>query len=192
MEEPEKFLLYIREAEPEDAAELQHLLYNTWLDTYPNRKHGITRADIEHFYKDRLTPEGIAESAKRIAEYETRRMLLVGFDQGTGTMVAMCRALKAVLRHESNKLCALYVLPNYQGCGVGRAMWNYAYATHLHPYACTITHAALYNTRAIKFYTKKLGFVRTDSPVIRDPRWTMQSGNIIPDVELVLPAQPAP
>lgn len=192
MQETEKFLLYIREARAEDAAEMVHLRYETWLATYPNAQHGITRADIEDYFADKLTDAGIAEAAAEIGTYETKRMILAGFDHGTGKMVAMCRGLKAVGRGEPNKLCALYVVSEYQSCGVGRAMWSYLYKNHFNPYSCTITHVAQYNMRAINFYVKKLAFHRTDSPVTRDPRWKMKSGNIIPDIELCLPAQPAP
>jgi ribosomal protein S18 acetylase RimI-like enzyme len=192
MEEPEKFLLFIREARAEDAEEMVRLRYETWLATYPNKRHGITRADIEHEFADKLTEEGLAEVANDLEKLEMRRMVLVGLDLGTGKMVAMCRALKSMRRGEPNKLCALYVIPDYQSCGVGRAMWNYISIKHLDPSACTLTYVAQYNTRAIKFYTKKLGFVRTDSPTLRDPRWKMQSGNIIPDIELCLKAQTAP
>lgn len=192
MDAQEKFLLYIREAGPEDAEELQRLLYITWLATYPNKKYGITRDDIEDYFAEKLTEEGLAKIAVDINTYETARTILVGIDHSSGTMVAMCRGVRAVRRGEPNKLCALYVLPGYQGFGVGKAMWNHLYRKHLNPYSCTITHAAQYNLRAIKFYIEKLGFTRTDAPILRDPRWKMKSGNIIPDVELCLAAKPLP
>lgn len=176
------FTLHIYEARPRDAAELQHLLFETWKTTYPNEEYGITVQDIEDYFTERLTEDGIKESAGRIGVYTPKRMVLLGRDYGTGQLVAMCRGTKAVLRDDGNWLRALYVLPSYQRCGVGRAMVEHMTAQHFHKAAATRVRVASYNTNAIAFYCR-LGFRQTSEPIPRKERFILGT-KVIPELTM--------
>lgn len=46
---------------PEDIIQIQEVFYRTWLETYPNKEAGITRQDIEEYFKNCLDPETIQD-----------------------------------------------------------------------------------------------------------------------------------
>jgi len=92
----------------------------------------------------------------------------------------MCRFLN---KEDFNQLQAIYVLPTYQHKGVGKALWNTA-SKFINPDKKTIVQVADYNEKAIKFY-EKLGFVDTGKR-FSDKKFTMKSGAIIPEMEMVL------
>lgn len=163
-------------ATPGDAEGIQQVLYETWLATYPNEEAGITVDDIEESYKDRLSPERIQRSREILEkESHTERRFVA---KAEGKVIGVSRVLKRVDR---NKLQTLYVLPDYQGKGVGTALWD-ADRSFFDPSKDTYLEVAEYNDRAIEFY-KRLGFTDTGKR-IRDERFRMKSGSIVPEMEM--------
>ncbi len=168
----------IRNVRPEDALEVTKLLHETWLATYPNETAGITRADIEYRYKNAYAPERMLKRAENIKNLSaTERYIAAEIDSkivGVASMV--CYA-------DFNQLQLIYVLPAYQGKGVGQALWKEVRKS-IDSDKKTIVHVATYNNGAIVFY-KKLGFAETGK-IFTDERFKMQSGNMIPETELIL------
>lgn len=170
--------IVIRTPLPEDARGIVTVLYKTWLATYPNPDHGITTEDIEESYKHSFSEESIKkqqENLRSIPKHHTRVIATDG-DVVVGTAMM-------VRNEDTNQLKTIYVLPEYQGNGIGTLLWN-ELAACIDPTKDTIVHVADYNQRAINFY-KKLGFVDTGKRW-KDTSFCLKSGAAIPEMELVL------
>lgn len=168
-------------ATPEDARGVAELFYKTWLATYPNEKAGITVDDIEDKYKDAFTEESLAKRAERMREPEENETFFIAKE--SDKVVGACR----VIRHpDKNQLQAIYVLPEYQGKGIGKRLWTEA-QKHFDADKATIVQVAVYNTNAINFY-KKLGFEETDKE-FSEEKFRMKSGAIIMETEMVMKAK---
>lgn len=174
----EKVPIKISGAVPEDSEGINTVLYEAWLATYPNEEIGITVDDVEESYKDRLSPERIEKGKERLRNIpENERRLVAKID---GKVVGVSRVIK---EEEYNKLQTLYVLPEYQGKGVGTALWEEG-KKFFDPEKDTLLEVATYNENAINFY-KRLGFEDTGKR-ITDERFRMKSGNIVPELEMRL------
>lgn len=170
----------ITKARPEDATELEEVFYKTWLATYPNEEHGVTKDDIEDRYKDRNLEEKLKERQERIKNLGSNITYLV---VRVGDRIAgLCVAEK---RGDHNKLRAIYVLSEFQGNKLGQKLWQEV-KEFFDPTKDTFVEVAEYNEKAIEFYTK-LGFVPTGKK-IKDERLRLKSGSIIPEIELVIRA----
>jgi GrpB-like predicted nucleotidyltransferase (UPF0157 family)/ribosomal protein S18 acetylase RimI-like enzyme len=162
---------------PEDARDIQEVFYKTWLDTYPNEEAGITVEDIEDKYKDVFTDEAIQTRAEKITHPAEGQTMFVARDGSK--VVGFCRVIQ---EEDRSKLSTIYVLPEYQGKGVGRSLWNDAQNV-LDKSKDIFVEVATYNTNSIEFY-KKLGFEDTGrrfNDVI-----PMKSGATIPEMEMVI------
>lgn len=62
----ENLKVKIELADPNDAEEIQNVLYKTWLATYPGTVPGVSTDDVHEYYKERLSAEAIEKSRKRI------------------------------------------------------------------------------------------------------------------------------
>ena len=144
-------------ATPGDERGIEEVYYTTWLATYPNKKYGVTVADVEHYCQREFSEGGLAERQAEIANMPKHRNLLVA--KVGGRIVGVC----LVVKHPYvNQLQTIYVLPEYQHQGVGTQLWNEA-EKFLDPEKETIVHVAVYNQQAIAFY-KKLGFQEPAGP----------------------------
>ncbi len=149
-----------------------------WITTYANQEYNITPEDIEYRFEAKATPEEMQKSRERLAHPKPGEKWYVAKD---GTLVV---GFCLVINNEGrNKLSSLYVLPRYQGRGIGTALWNKG-RTHLDPQRDIEVWTAVYNAKAIAFY-KKLGFEETGKRM-EDPWLTMKNGAIIPELQLVL------
>jgi ribosomal protein S18 acetylase RimI-like enzyme len=163
---------------PEDVLGIINVFYKTWLATYPNEELGITIEDIEHKYKDRLSEENVAKRAKRIAEPPVNEQLLVA--KINNKVIGVCRG---IIHENANQLQAIYILPEYQGKGIGGLLWqeiNKFFDLNKH----TIVEVASYNQNAINFYTK-LGFKDTGES-FNDEGLKMKNGAVIPQIRMIL------
>lgn len=161
-----------------DAQEIQEVLYRTWLATYPNEEFRITMDDIEDKFKDRNTEENLARRRKQISNQSDTKATFVAKE--ADRIVGLCR----MIRHkDKNQLIAIYVLPEYQGKGVGISLWHNA-QKFFDGTKDTIVQVATYNKNAIEFY-KKLGFQDTGKR-LKDDKFKMKNGAIIPEMELVI------
>ena len=165
----------IQDAVPGDALGIGEVLYQTWLATYPNHDFGITADDIEDRFKDRKDADG-----SKIRNKPENERLLTAKDGAK--IVGMCRAIREPGR---NILRAIYVLPEYQGRGIGTMLWNEAY-NFFDPAKDTIIEVVSYNANAIYFYTE-LGFRDTGERFSRED-FRMKSGNSMPEMKMILHA----
>lgn len=163
---------------PQDARGITEVLYKTWLDTYPNKDLGITREDIEDSYKNRFSEEAIKRSQERIANLPKDHKQVVA---KYGDLIV---AVSTMIRGEEfNKLKTIYVLPEFQGKGIGNMLWNEV-KKFCDPAKDIIVQVATYNQNAINFY-KKLGFVDTGKRWL-DEKFKFKSGATLPEMEMII------
>jgi ribosomal protein S18 acetylase RimI-like enzyme len=168
----------IRNAEPEDVLALHDVYLTTWLDTYPNQEFNITREDIIFKYENNKTSEKIEERKQKMAQRGSNEIMLVV--EADKKIIALCNASQ---KEENNQLQAIYVLPDYQRLGLGRALWEEAKKIFDFK-KDTIVRVASYNEKAINFY-KKSGFQSTGKIII-DEKFKMRNGAIIPELEMII------
>ncbi len=168
----------ISKPEPEDAEDILHVLYRTWLDTYPNNEYKITKEDIEDSYRDSFLPENIEKLKNNIRNTsdECKRIIAKadGKVVGTGMMADSSIGLR---------LKTLYILPEYQGNGIGKRIWD-ELAKQFNSNKKIYVELAIYNERALNFY-KKLGFKDTGRRFV-DNDLKIRRGVSIPQMEMVL------
>jgi ribosomal protein S18 acetylase RimI-like enzyme len=174
----EKLEVEIRVVQPEDVEGMLNVSYKTWLDIYPNEEAGITVDDIKESFKDSFTEESIRSRQERIENLPANEWRVVAKVNevvvGFATMVR---------NEEYNQLRSIYILPEFQGKGIGTMLWNEV-KMFADPTKNTIVQVVTYNEQAIGFY-QKLGFEDTGKRFI-DERFRMPSGNILPEMEMVL------
>lgn len=167
----------IRKITSDDYLGLHNVYFLTWLDTYPNKEFNITVDDIKYKYEQRLLPDKIADYKKKILEKkESETNLLVEYQKG---IIALCKVSNNI---ESNELNAIYVLPKYQGAGVGSLLWKEINKT-LDSNKDTFVNVVSYNEKAIGFY-KKLGF-ESIGDIFFDERFKMRNGAVFPELRMV-------
>lgn len=168
----------VTKATPADMDGMDAVIHQTWLDTYPNEEYGITVADIEEFLARGQTDEARAKHRERLTEDRDDFYMLVA--KNDGKVIGLAGGEKT---DAYNQLKSIYVLPDYQRLGVGRALWR-EMTQWFDPDKKLIVHVAVYNTKAIDFY-KKLGFVETGKEFTEE-RFTFKSGAQIVETELVI------
>ncbi|MDO8510392.1 MAG: GNAT family N-acetyltransferase [bacterium] len=166
----------IENARPSDARGIQTVFYKTWLDTYPNEQYGITRDDVEDRYKEAFTTR-LVKRENQIQNLPPNHRFFVARDRGSVTGVC-----HAIVHNDRNELQAIYVLPEYQGKGIGKMLWERA-LNFFDPRKDIYVKVAVYNQKAIGFY-KRFGFQETGK-TFSDERFRMKSGALIPELELV-------
>lgn len=166
-------------AVPDDVPQIESVFYKTWLQTYPSPQLGITTDDVEALFKDMATR--ITERAEYLSKLPKNELFLVA--KKGEEVIGLCRV---IIREHFNQLQSIYVLPGYQGLGIGTALWKEA-SRFLDPKKETIVHVAIYNEPAIAFY-KKLGFNDTGKRFTEERHRMPVSKVLIPEMELRLPA----
>ncbi len=166
---------------PTDTRGIQDVFYRTWIDTYPNSEIGITVEDIEEKFKDAFTEETLKKREAKILNPPKGHLTLIA--RKDNTVVAICNFIET---QDSIKLSTLYVLPEFQGKGIGRMLWDEG-RTHLDLNKDMYVEVATYNTKAIEFY-KKLGFQDTGRRFSED-KFIFKSGAILPEMEMVIKAK---
>lgn len=168
--------IVIKEPGIEDVRGIQDVYYETWLHTYPNKEYGITKEVIEESYKDRHAPEVLEARRERIRHPKENEYFLIACDGNK--VVGVCRVIK---NPDHNRLLTMYVLPRYQGKGIGTALWKKAKG-FLDLSRDTLVDVATYNTKTISFY-EKLGFVDTGKRFTEEH---VKSGIHFPEMEMIL------
>lgn len=164
---------------PEDIIQIQEVFYRTWLETYPNKEVGITREDIEEYFKNRLDPEMIQKRINAFSQLPSNELFLVAKDGEK--VIGVCRIVN---RETYNQLQAIYILSEYQRHGVGKMFWDKG-REFFDKSKDTIVQVATYNKKAISFY-EKLGFVDTGKRFTEERHKMPISGALIPEMEMVL------
>ncbi len=180
----------IQKATPEDALEIGDVFYRTWLATYPNKEVGLTTDDVEDLWKNRGNADG-----SRFKSFPDNELFLTV--KVEGHVVGVCSAVKhdpvgepsgdftkSPAGSDINELKAIYVLPEYQGRGVGKMFWS-EILKYFDPNKNIKVEVATYNAKAIEFY-KKLGFEDTGKRV--PMKINFKSGAVITEMEMELPA----
>ena len=148
--------IIITKPDPEkDAEEIANVYYYTWLKTYPNKNAGITREDIEEHFKNRLEKKELEKKKEKISNLNPNKLFLIA--KYNEKVIGVCNIIK---RENFNQLQSIYVLPEYQGKGIGYKLWLKAF-DFIDKEKNTIVQVAIYNENAINFY-KKLGFIDTE------------------------------
>lgn len=174
----EEIKITIERAQPDDAEEIQNVFYKTWLATYPDTVPGVSIDDVNEYYKEKLSSEGIEKSRKRIEEglkIESQRFFIARIG---GKIAGVCLATSL---EDKNQLNAIYVLPEFQGKGIGYKLWNQVLKFIDHTKDTTV-EVVVHNNNAIEFY-KKLGFEDTGRRWT-DEKFKMKSGATFPEMEL--------
>ena len=180
MENIEKEPISIMQAIPDDAESICKMRMTVWLATYPNETFAITKEDIEEKLKSTLSPAGIEKTRSKIIESVGGNSMMFVAKAGS-TPIGFCLCVKT---EEYNQLQAIYILPEFQGKGIGKQLWEKAMTFFGGNDKKIIVHVATYNQNAIDFY-KNLGFVDTGK-TFSDEQFRMKNGSIIPETELVI------
>ena len=144
---------HIEEPALADVDDIVEVRKQSWMATYPNADADITAEDIEsiEFKSEKMKEqiemqlEGISTNHLWVAK---RRNHVVGF-----CVAGLGR------NEEGNELHAIYVLPEVQGMGVGKALMNTA-LDWLDSGKDTYLWVTSYNQKAIEFY-ERFGFHKT-------------------------------
>jgi len=163
----------VEKPKPEDVEGIFKVQKETWLATYPNEEAGITVEDIEE--KDFFNPEKIKRYKKEILDNKNRQTWVA---KDGASVIGFCGALK---EYDMLRLSAIYVLPKYQGRGVGKMLMSEG-LNWLGD--CEVeVRVAKYNKQAIDFY-KKFGFKEV-SDVDRKELHSFPSGKLIPEILMI-------
>ncbi len=179
LENNEKPKIEVVEAELDDVRGISAVQEETWLATYPNEEHGITREDIlaENFY----SAERVGSRREVIGNPNSLAKFWVAKDGAT--VVGYCSAERS---EECNKIRSLYVLPNFHGQGIGTRLIEQAlqYSDKTKPTKLTV---AVYNDNAISFY-EKFGF-KKGNLLPTNSIDVFPSGKDIPEIEMIRDAE---
>jgi GNAT superfamily N-acetyltransferase len=171
----------VRHATESDIEGILAVQRDTWIATYPNEDHQITKEDIEA--KDWDAPTRAERWVKIVAEHNSNIMIWVAKD--TGKVIGFARGSKS---DAENELQALYILPEYQGKGVGTKLMQ-EFITWADPDKDTTLGVVTYNANAISFY-KKFGFEEGDE-ILPGPGHIpdLPSGKTIPEMKMTRSAR---
>ena len=175
--------IIIEKAHPDDAEQIQNVFYKTWLATYPNSEAGVTVEDINELFKEKISAEGIQKSQKRIEEglkLDNQKFVVAKIN---GKVVGVCLATTS---DEINQLNAIYVLPEFQGRGIGYQLWNEVF-NFFDTTKDTIVEVVTYNHPAIKFYNR-LGFEDTGKRMVNE-KFNLRSGTKFTEMEIEITKQ---
>ncbi len=167
-------MITILRPEVSDAEQINEVIKASWYATYPNKKIGITKEDVDLLY---------AENERRQVEVFRHRaenpkdndVSLVAKDNGK-----VIGFIRFKIHPESIEFLSLYTLPGYFGKGVGTKMWNEALP--LLPNNLPITVEVASYTKAVNFY-KKIGFTDTGEKYLHSEPMK-SSGTIMPLMKL--------
>jgi len=165
----------ISEIKPEDIKEVLEVQKIIWLATYVNKEYDVTVADIES--KDFNSPTRIKSWQDRLLKDRELSNFWVAKDKNK--IIAFC-----IVSRESdrNKLVAIYVLPNYQGHGLGKKLMEQALAwcDYNRPIFLDVV---TYNNKAKSFY-EKFGFKELGITPIEDLA-KFPSGKTMPEIRMI-------
>jgi ribosomal protein S18 acetylase RimI-like enzyme len=170
-------MITIRKAKENDAIDIQQIFYNSFLKTYPNQALGILKEDIEEMYKDSFSDKKITEFKNKIKNVPESVKIFVACDGNK-----LCGLIMIVINEKFNQLQSIYLLPDYQGKGIGVLLWNTA-KQYFDKNKKIIVQVATYNKSAIKFY-EKLGFTDTDKRFTEERHRMPISKVLIPEMEM--------
>jgi len=166
--------ILITVASPDDASGIARVRKETWLATYPNKEFGVTREDI--LEKNFDSNDQIERWRKAIENHTGPRKIWVAKTKD-GKLVGYSQGKKG---EKENEIYGLYVLPTYQGKGLGRELMKRVidWLGEEKPINLSV---ATYAKSAIELY-KKFGFKEVDEPA-EGPKFA--SGAVAPSIKMV-------
>jgi ribosomal protein S18 acetylase RimI-like enzyme len=164
-------------AKPEDVMGIQEVFYNTWLNTYPNKEFNITLDDLRYRHRDIFSEITLEKRRKTLLEKSDDELYLVAKDEDK--IVGVCYLEKD---EKINQLRAIYILPDYQGRGIGTRFWN-ELQSFLDTAKDVVVDVVVYNKNAIEFYNK-LGFADTGER-FSEERFRMRNGAFMLEMRMI-------
>jgi ribosomal protein S18 acetylase RimI-like enzyme len=177
--------ILVEPARPDDAEAVFNVQRLTWFDTYPNEEAGITKEDI----RMRLEGEHGELIPKKIEQW--RKIIETAGNEGAAFVVRdsskVVGFVTPAITNGRRRIGALYVLPEFQGKGIGSKLLEKAIEWHGRSEDIFL-QVASYNQNAIDFY-KSHGFEGTGR-VVTDELAHRAGSKAIPEIEMVLKAKP--
>lgn len=164
---------------PEDVFGIRNVQKITWIDTYPNLDLGITKEDVEAKFSEDNTEVGKKKIEKWKEEYANPNQHRWVAKEGQ-EIIGFCVAGKG---NNSNRIYAIYVIPSFQGKGLGKQLMEKA-LDWLSDNKDIYVNLAPYNTKALQFY-EKFGFTKTGKNVHSEGVDALPSGKTIPEIEMI-------
>ncbi|MEI6553309.1 MAG: GNAT family N-acetyltransferase [bacterium] len=150
----------ISKANPSDAKGIQMLTVESSKGMY--ELCGWSSKEIEDHFPPEKNKEGAERLRKNIPTFTEDDILFVAKD-ADDKVVGCCFANRQV---NKNTIEAVYVLPEYQGLGLAKELYDRA-CEYLNPNNDTYLDAFSLNSKAINFY-KKQGFSETGKKTFDD------------------------
>lgn len=141
--------IQVRIARPDDARAIRQVQHDTWIATYPNASLGITVEQIKSRVADYVSAERVKIFQDMLGSDNLRTWVATSAEAVIGYAVSN-------RGKDHNTIGAIYVLPEYQGQGVGSMLME-SVLEWLGNTKYIEVEVASYNARAINFY-KKYGF----------------------------------
>ncbi|MFC1644989.1 GNAT family N-acetyltransferase [Patescibacteria group bacterium] len=162
----------VRLATTNDAEGIFEVQKSTWLDSYPSKENNVDHMDIlEEFSNER---DGILNISKSIENYD---------ENNCGWVVEKGREIvgfSATYEKDGRIFVgAVYVLPEYQGQGIGRVLLEKILDFHSDANELWLDVAS-YNEDAIRFYEKYNFHIVSGS----DDRHELRNGRFIPIIKM--------
>lgn len=170
-----KNVFKISNATGTDAAQIQSVIINASRKMYLDC--GYSSEDFEKRFEKSLTKEHLDIYSKNIDTLSKNEMFLVA--KYNNSIVAVLYVEKS----KHNILHAIYVLPEFQGKGVGLMLWSKA-MQFIDMSKDTVLDVFSCNALAIKFY-KKIGFNFSGKKTVSDT-FRSESGVYIEESEMIL------
>lgn len=169
----------IIESTPADQRDIYEVVRETWLATYPNADLGITKDDIAASFLEKGSDKYEEVMKKRESNATVSSNQHTWIAKDNGKVVGICFVVK---RDDINEIRSIYILPEYQGRGIGKQLMEKAFewVDHNKDLVLGVTN---YNTQAVEFY-KKLGFRETGRKWYTEAA-KLPSGKELPSVEMV-------
>jgi GNAT superfamily N-acetyltransferase len=169
--------LIITQPQSCDVSQIISLYTKTWLDTYPNTKHGISFDDIKDKTDKMSQPDKVKKFRENLSNRSNNLKSFFRVAKVGDKILGVCGAVE---EDGFIHLASLYVLPDEQKRGVGAALMNeFLNWARNRPIKL---HVVTYNQKAITFY-EKWGFKDTGKRFTED-RYKMKSGNYLPEMEM--------
>jgi len=177
---PDKSNITLRDSIADDLPGINEVAHQTWLATYPNKEAGITVEDVESVYTEDDPAKTKEKLERRRARYNNPDIhIWVAEDEGK--IIGFCHAIK---EGNTNRIMAIYVLPQYHGTGIGKQLIERAFAWFGND-RDILVNVVSYNDHAIGFY-EHMGFVKTDKAGVFDDIARLPTGKVIPEIQMIL------
>jgi diamine N-acetyltransferase len=174
----EMMTVQVHDATPNDADGIRQVQQYTWLATYPNAELGITKEDIEAFFHASSSEEAVKRGQVWQQRINSDPLVHLWVAKHAKRIAGFCLAKK---EGTQNRIQAIYVLPEYQGTGIGKRLLQTA-LDWLGSQQEVVLTVASYNQQAINFYSR-FGFVPSGRPA-HSRVAKLPSGAVIPEIEL--------